>query len=158
MTRDEFQTRFHQLLAPMLDVLAEVDLAQPEKVKETLEQRWPAQSPTMLELQKQFQEGRERGYLCDREAGGVSFSRVLKAGVAGNWSIDAVHMNAPGPAHTHPKGEVDLCFAVEGSPRFDDNEPGWTVYGPGSSHAPTVSGGKMDILYFLPDGAIEFHR
>jgi hypothetical protein len=32
------------------------------------------------------------------------------------------------------------------------------VYGPGTAHRPTVSGGKALILYLLPDGAIEFTK
>jgi hypothetical protein len=65
-------------------------------------------------------------------------------------------MAKPGPGHTHPNGEIDLCFAVSGAPRFDGNAPGWTVYPPNSWHVPTVEGGVMDILYFLPGGAIRF--
>ncbi|HJL17019.1 MAG TPA: DUF4863 family protein, partial [Sandaracinaceae bacterium LLY-WYZ-13_1] len=71
-------------------------------------------------------------------------------------SIDCVHMDRPGPGHTHPNGEIDLCFAVRGEPTFDGHPPGWTVYPPGSWHVPTVEGGVMDILYFLPGGAIRF--
>ena len=65
-------------------------------------------------------------------------------------------MNGPGLAHTHPNGEIDLCFAMDGDPRFDGHPEGWVVYGPGSWHVPTVTGGTMAILYFLPSGAIAF--
>ncbi len=67
-------------------------------------------------------------------------------------------MKGVGPGHTHERGEVDLCFVVDGDPRFDGNPAGWTVYPPGSWHRPTVTGGAMDILYFLPDGAIRFEE
>jgi hypothetical protein len=30
------------------------------------------------------------------------------------------------------------------------------VFEPGSDHCPTVTGGKALVLYFLPDGKIEF--
>ena len=40
--------------------------------------------------------------------------------------------------------------------RFDGHGRGWVVYGPDSSHAPTVAGGRAIVLYLLPDGAIEF--
>ena len=53
--------------------------------------------------------------------------------------------------------EIDLCLALEGSPTFDGRPPGWLVLPPGSRHVPTVTGGDMAILYFLPDGAITFH-
>ena len=45
---------------------------------------------------------------------------------------------------------------LDGEPRFDGNPPGWTVYPPGSWHIPTVTSGKMAILYFLPEGAMRF--
>lgn len=158
MTKEEFQTRFQSELAPVLAVLVDLDLNHAAAAQEQLNAKFPVHGPQLQALKDRFREGRELGFLCYREAGGVAFSRVQKAEAAGDWSIDAVHMNAPGPAHTHPNGEVDLCFAVDGDPRFDGNEPGWTVYGPASTHTPTVSGGTMDILYFLPDGAIEFQR
>ena len=41
---------------------------------------------------------------------------------------------------------------------FDGRAAGWVVYGPGSAHRPTVSGGKALVLYLLPDGAIEFTK
>ena len=65
-------------------------------------------------------------------------------------------MDGSGPGHLHPDGEFDLCFPIAGSPLFDGNSPGWTVYPPGSWHVPTVTGGRMGILYFLPNGAIHF--
>ena len=158
MTKEEFKAELHEQLAPLLSSLRDVDMAKPDQVRDDLCSRFPLDTPDMQKLRELFRQGREKGFLCYREAGGVAFSRVQKAEAAGQWSIDAVHMSAPGPAHTHPNGEVDLCFAVDGQPLFDGNAAGWTVYGPGSSHAPTVTGGTMDILYFLPDGAIEFHR
>ncbi len=93
-------------------------------------------------------------WLLPREAGGVRFGRVAKD-LCG-FSVDCVWMNAPGPRHRHPEGEIDLCFAVDGAARFDGNPEGWVVYGRGSEHVPTVTDGAMLILYFLPGGAIEF--
>jgi hypothetical protein len=103
-----------------------------------------------------FEEGVAGGWLCDRQGGpGLTYSRVIKAAGA-ELSVDAVRMAGPGPGHTHPNGEFDLCFPVSGAPTFDDRPPGWTVYPPRSWHVPTVAGGTMNILYFLPAGAIEF--
>ena len=45
---------------------------------------------------------------------------------------------------------------IDDAPRFDGKEAGWYVYPPGSSHHPTVQGGDAYVLYFLPEGAIEF--
>ncbi|MEZ4249422.1 MAG: DUF4863 family protein [Polyangiales bacterium] len=97
-----------------------------------------------------------RRWLRGAQAGRIRFSRPRKASGEGDVSVDVVHMDRPGPGHTHPNGEIDLCFTVSGDPRFDGAPEGWTVYPPGSWHVPSVEGGVMDIVYFLPAGAIRF--
>ena len=98
------------------------------------------------------------GWMCAREGGGIRYGRVIKpADDLGGCSVDVVDMDdLAGPHHAHPNGEIDLCFARSGAPKFDGNPEGWVVYGPGSRHVPTVRGGEMLILYFLPGGAMEF--
>lgn len=98
------------------------------------------------------------GSLTPKEAGGVKFGRIAKPSPETlGFSIDAVDMSGPAAgAHAHPRGEFDLCFPVEGDPRFDGRPGPWIVYAPGSRHVPTVSGGRMVILYFLPGGEIAF--
>lgn len=141
-------------LEPVLAIVRDVDPAKPGG-ELCLQEALPLDGEILTKVARLVREGVEAGWLCDREAGGVRFSRVKKAG-EGELSVDAVHMSTPGPGHTHPNGEIDLCFAVSGAPTFDGHAPGWTVYPPGSWHVPTVEGGVMDILYFLPGGAIEF--
>ena len=143
-------------LAPILRVIETLDLRDAAAARARLAADFPADGDVVQTLRAQFRAGRDAGWLCDREAGGVRFSRVQKATDEVPLSVDAVHMSGPGPGHTHPSGEVDLCLAVEGTPTFDGNPPGWTVYPPGSWHVPTVAEGSMDILYFLPGGAIAF--
>ena len=96
------------------------------------------------------------GWMTPKEQGGVKFGRLSKADPAiGGCSLDVVEMNGPasGP-HTHPNGEVEFCIPLVGKPLFDGRGDRWIVYPPGSRHVPTVSGGTMLILYFLPEGAI----
>ncbi len=93
-------------------------------------------------------------WLLPKSAGGIRFGRVAKD--LSGFVVDAVLMDVPGPRHRHPNGEIDLCFATAGEPRFDGHPEGWVVYGKDTTHVPTVSGGTMLILYFLPGGAIEF--
>jgi len=144
-------------LAPIIDVVRAVEPSDPSAA-EQLAERLPLDSPAMEALARLVREGVDAGWLCEKEAGGVRFCRVAKASHEGTapHSLDAVHMTGPGPGHEHPRGEIDLCFAVSGEPTFDGQGPGWVVYPPGSWHVPTVEGGAMDILYFLPDGAIRF--
>jgi hypothetical protein len=145
-----------QALAPILEVVSGLDLNDPDAAKAALDEKLPSDGETIARIREMVREGVAAGELANREADGVRFGRVLKPSDDTPWSIDLVHMSSPGPAHTHPNGEVDLCFAVDGEPKFDERVPGWTVYGPGSWHVPSVTEGVMDILYFLPGGAIEF--
>lgn len=98
------------------------------------------------------------GWMCNREAGGIRFGRVVKPGDATHgFSVDVVEMeNVAGPHHRHPNGEIDLVMPLDRDAVFDGHGAGWRVYGPDSAHVPTVTGGKALILYLLPGGAIEF--
>lgn len=141
-------------LQPILQHVATLDLSDPDAALASLEARFPLAA--LQDLKSLVREGIDAGWLAEREAGGIRFSRVHKAADDDAHSVDVVHMDRPGPGHEHPRGEVDLCFVVEGAPTFDGRPEGWTVYGPKSWHVPTVEGGVMDILYFLPGGAIRF--
>jgi hypothetical protein len=98
------------------------------------------------------------GWMCNREAGGIKYGRVVKPGEASRgFSVDVVEMeNLAGPHHRHPEGEIDMIMPLSGSAKFDGRGAGWLVYGPGSAHCPTVSDGKALVLYLLPKGKIEF--
>jgi hypothetical protein len=98
------------------------------------------------------------GWMCNREAGGIRYGRVLKATPATHgFSVDVVEMDdVAGPHHRHPNGEVDLVMPLDAGARFDGHGAGWVVYGAGSAHEPTVRGGRARVLYLLPQGAIEF--
>lgn len=149
--------RLIDALAPVLTVVRSVDTSS-DTAAAALTKAFPPGGAALAELAGLVREGVEQGWLCEREAGGVKFSRVAKSDHASTapLSIDAVNMTAEGPGHEHPLGEIDLCFAVSGSPTFDGHPPGWVVYPPKSWHVPTVEGGEMDILYFLPEGAMRF--
>ena len=149
-TRDDFMNA----LAPLLAAVGETNVADANAAN-ALTAKFPIDSPQMQKVKQLMREGVEARWLCERENERVRYSRVQKS-ADGSLSIDAVHMSGSGMAHTHPGGEFDLCFAVSGTPRFDGRPEGWTVYPPGSWHVPTVEGGVMDILYFLPAGAMQF--
>lgn len=94
--------------------------------------------------------------LCPREAGTTRFGRLAKD--RDGFSVDTVLSAGKGMKHTHPKGEVNLCFAYQGNPTFDGHAPGWVVYPPGTTHPANVVGGAMFMIYFLPGGEIEWHK
>lgn len=98
------------------------------------------------------------GWLCNREADGIKYGRVLKATDATHgFSVDVVEMeDIAGPHHVHPNGEIDLIMPLTEGARFDNHPAGWCVYEVGSAHRPTVSKGRALVLYLLPQGAIQF--
>jgi hypothetical protein len=104
------------------------------------------------------QDAIEAGWMCNREAGGIKFGRVIKAGPElHGFSVDVVEMNdIKGPHHRHPNGEIDMIMPLTSNAKFDEHGVGWLVYEPGSAHFPTVTAGKALVLYLLPQGAIEF--
>lgn len=143
-------------LAPVIDFLDTLDPAD-SQTAEILNARFPVGSEPMRTIAALFEAGVRNRWLCNRQGPpGVTYSRVAKQAGQSEMTIDAVRMEAPGLGHRHPNGEFDVSFTVAGSPDFDGSGPGWTVYPPDSWHVPTVSGGTMNILYFLPGGAIEF--
>ncbi|CAM4143637.1 DUF4863 family protein [Bordetella tumulicola] len=98
------------------------------------------------------------GWMCNREGAGIRYGRVIKpdSGLDG-FSVDVVDMTSlAGPHHAHPQGEIDLIMPLDDTAQFDGHGAGWLVYGPGSAHRPTVTGGQALVLYLLPNGAIEF--
>lgn len=143
-------------LASVVDFLDGLNPANADAA-DLLNAQFPIDGDAMKSLATLFAKGVSEKTLCDREGGpGVTYSRVGKKIGKSEFTVDAVRMDRPGPGHTHPNGEFDVCFVAEGSPQFDGHPPGWTVYKPGTWHVPTVSGGTMNILYFLPGGAIQF--
>ena len=138
-------------LAPVIDAVADTDPADPTAADQ-LQARLP---PDLLApIAALVRQGADEGWLCPRGEEGMRFGRISKPSPeTRDLAIDAVDMTRPGPAHTHPRGEINLCVALDGQPTFDGRAPGWVVLPPGSWHVPTVSGGRMAILYFLPGGA-----
>jgi hypothetical protein len=142
---------------PLLHAAQDLDLSSPSRARAELERRLDPRGKVALELNAELKALLEAGKVAERGALPVKYGRVAKAGEATlGFSIDVVHMNGPGPLHRHPNGEVNYCVALEGTPTFDGQAPGWVVFPPQSQHVPTVAGGTMLIVYLLPQGAIEF--
>ena len=153
MTKKDLQ---HELL-PILNYLSEHDVTHHVLLEKQLNAKFPMGSPAIGKIKELVEAGLQSGWLCPREANGIRFGRIYKSTEESHgFVVDSVDMDRPGPGHTHPDGEIDLCFAIEGQPTFDGNPPGWTVYPPNSWYIPTVQNGRMAILYFLPNGSIRF--
>ena len=142
-------------LNPILEFLNGKEIS--PSLQTALNHQFPLDSSYMQQLKLKCLVGIQEKWLCPRNGGNLTYGRLAKSSEqTHHFGIDTVDMSATGPGHTHPQGEVDLCFTIDGSPLFDGNPEGWTVYGSNSWHVPTVTRGRMAILYFLPDGAISF--
>jgi hypothetical protein len=165
-------------LAPILARVAELELEQrrdPDSLRAleaTLEREFPYASERVQTIGDLLARGVREGWLADRGAPDARFGRVAKPGPATHGlSIDVVSMIGTGVDHTHPRGEITLGFQSEpesGAPakgqmdsaqtcHFEARPPGWVVLGPGSRHVPTVTGARMNLIYFLPGGAVDWH-
>lgn len=142
---------------PLIDAAKGIDLNDPVAAREELVRRLDPDSDEGRELSAALVRLLEEGSVADRGEPPVKYSRAAKASdETSGFSIDVVDMSGTGPRHRHPNGEMNWCIALDGAPRFGGQAPGWVVEAPGSEHVPTVSGGRMLIVYLLPDGAIEF--
>jgi hypothetical protein len=125
-----------------------------------LNETFPPGDEAFEDIEAACQAAIAEGWMCNREAGGIKFGRVLKPGPATHgFSVDVVVMKeVKGPHHRHPNGEIDMVMPLTEQAAFDGHGKGWCVYGPGTSHHPTVSDGEAIVLYLLPQGEIEFTR
>jgi hypothetical protein len=137
-------------------LLRSIDLTAPDAT-ERVEATVPFGGGLVRAFRASIEAGVRSGTLVPKEVPGVRFGRLAKpSDETHGFSVDVVDMSAAAGAHRHPQGEIDLSFALEGDPRFDGHPEGWLVLGPGSWHVPTVTGGRMAIVYFLPGGSITF--
>ncbi|MBV2182829.1 DUF4863 family protein [Castellaniella sp. MT123] len=126
---------------------------------EDLNRKFPAGGALYHQILTICLDGTRDGWVCAKEHGGIRYGRVIPPDAQlDGFSCDIVLMkNLVGPRHTHPSGEIDLNLPIDGNARFDDHPAGWLVYGPQTTHRPTVSSGESYVLYLLPNGEIDFH-
>lgn len=153
MTEVPSKEQFAALLRPIAEKLQDIEVDGPGAAA-AVAAAVPFDGPEVAAVRAAAEAAVDSDWLLPKQAGGIRFGRVQKDLLG--FSVDCVLMDQPGPRHRHPNGEIDLCFRRKGTPTFDGKPEGWVVYGPGSVHVPTVRGGEMLILYFLPGGAIEF--
>jgi hypothetical protein len=150
------EAKFKALVGKIADFIADAPLDADLETRLNVE--FGVQTTAFGELVDLCTLGETQGWLMAREAGGIRYGRALKPGQdARHFSVDVVRMkDVKGPHHIHTTGEIGAIMPITGDPRFDGKSKGWYVYPPQSSHHPTVTDGDAYILYFLPDGAIEF--
>ncbi len=145
------------LFRPLLEAAQGLDLEDPSRAEAALNERFDPGGKAAAALNAELLALLEQGKIAERGEMPVRWGRVAKASEETlGFSIDVVHMNGAGPRHRHPRGEIDYCVAMDGSPTFDGREPGWVVFPNDSIHVPTVAGGTMLIVYLLPKGEMDF--
>jgi len=149
---------FTQLIARITEAIQGRSLD--KQLEQDLNTLYPAGGPDYEAVLQSCEKAIAAGWMCNREAGGIKFGRVIKPAPATHgFSVDVVDMQpVVGPHHSHPNGEIDMIMPLEADGKFDGHGAGWLVYGAGSAHHPTVIGGRTLVLYLLPAGAIEFTR
>ena len=148
--------RFRALIAPLTKAIAgrPFDAA----LGAELGRRFSPSGEAFKAIEAACHEAIAAGWMCSQGGAGRRFGRVIEAGAeSGGLSVDVVDLeDITGPLHRHPMGEVCMVMPLDPGARFDGHGSGWVVYGPGSSHRPTVAGGEALVLYMLPEGRIEF--
>jgi len=145
------------LIEAPLAAAARTKIDDPAAACAALEKAYPWRGPASQALRAALVAAVKDGVICDRGKEAIRYSRLAKPDATPHdHSVDFVWMTGPGINHKHPRGEINLCYAVEGDPRFDGHPEGWVVFPPGSVHVPTVTGGRMLIVYFLPGGSVEW--
>lgn len=167
---DDPRTDLVDMLAPVLEWLAH-ELADPtpgilsssassHALAERLATRWPLAAVLTQSIAQALRSGVADGSLCDRGEPYARFCRLAKATPATHdFSLDLVSLTGPAAAHMHPAGEITLALPAttdDHAARFDGHPPGWIVLPAGSRHVPTVTGGRMLLLYALPGGQLQW--
>jgi hypothetical protein len=143
-------------LIPLAKLISQLDLSDSKQATASLNEH---AAPTGLsQLEGLLRKGHSEGWLTPKRAAPtITFGRVAKSSEETfNNSIDVVDIAGEGAEHTHPNGEVSLCLTLDGHPKFDGHGAGWVVLEPDSHHTPTVTNGRMLIVYFQPGGSVKW--
>lgn len=153
---DDMRQELLSLLAP---VIAEAQgAAWNEALGRRLNDICPAGGACFAELEALCEDGIAEGWMGLAGEGPRLGGRVIEPSAAtGGMSVDVVQLiDFTGPHHRHPGGEICAVMPERAEGRFDGKARGWAVYPPGSDHWPAATGGRVRILFLLPDGAIEY--
>lgn len=124
-----------------------------------LNQHYGADSESYQKLSSLMQIGVEEGWVAYSEIEGAEYrrGRILEPGFdsAGMSVESGLLNNVKGQYHCHTTGEINMVIPLEQGANFCGAGAGWVVYPPLSEHFPTVHARAL-ILFFLPDGKIEY--
>ncbi len=152
------QEEFHSLMSTIAETIGDRPV-EPE-LGVFLHETFPPDGTMFEKVHAACRAGLRDGWICPSERNGIRYGRPIKPTLGTHeFSVDVVLMDdCIGPHHAHPGGEIDLILPEEDGAEFDGQGRGWLVYGPGTAHPPTVSGGRAIVVYLLPKGEIDFTR
>lgn len=112
---------------------------------------------TLLTL---LRSGIDEGWACYTDITGPDYrrGRIADASAATHgFTVESGRLrNVKGNFHRHPRGEINMIGPVDPTGQFCGSGAGWRVFEPESRHFPTVTGGTVTLLFFLPGGEIEY--
>lgn len=125
-----------------------------------LNDRYGAHTDRYARLLQLLRTGIEEGWACYAEIDGPDYRRGRLAKPSADtrgFSVETGMLkDVLGNYHRHPQGEINMIGPVDATAQFCGHGAGWKVFPPDSRHYPTVTGGKVTMLFFLPSGEIEY--
>lgn len=147
-----------EALHELLDFIGDKSLDQELELQ--LNDRYGASTYRFNVLLTLLRTGIVEGWACYNEITGPDYrrGRIAEASDATHgFTVESGKLrNVLGNYHRHPKGEINMIGPVDATGQFCGHGAGWRVFAPDSSHYPTVSGGTVTLLFFLPGGLIEY--
>jgi 2-hydroxylaminobenzoate mutase len=149
------------LLAAVQELLEFVgDKALNSDLETQLNERFGATTDRFANLLALLRRGIVEGWACYSEITGPDYRRGRIAEASDSthgFTVESGRLrDVLGNYHRHPRGEINMIGPVDETGKFCGSGAGWRVFPPGSSHFPTVSGGTVTLLFFLPRGEIEY--
>jgi len=132
------------------------------ELEAALNERYGAHTEGYARLLALLRRGMGEGWSCYAEIDGPDYRRGRIAHASPDTDGFTVESgclrDVPGHYHRHPLGEINMIGPVDETGRFCGAGAGWKVLPPDSSHFPTVTGGMVTMLFFLPGGQIEYRN
>lgn len=131
-----------------------------KQLESELNARFGPGSEVYTNLLRLLRLGIAEGWACYAQIDGPDYRRgqlAKAADTAIGYSVETGMLkNVLGNYHLHPQGEINMIGPVDEGATFCGSGAGWKVFEPNSQHYPTVRGGKVTMLFFLPGGEIKY--
>jgi hypothetical protein len=154
----EHKPELLNMVQQVLDFVA--DRPFDDELEFQLNRRFGPYGPFYDRLAKLLKAGLAEGWAAYTPIEGAGYSRGRIAEVSpetrGMRVESAIMRDVVGQYHCHTRGEIDMVVPIDEGALWCGHGAGWVVYPPGSEHFPTTTGGQAAMLFFLPNGEIEY--